>query len=124
MRNGEHAKWVKQSIMFFEWFVVDLDEEWLYNGIRIIFRGIIMKGYEEYLFKYMSGSSTHFIIPVYQRNYDWKTENCKQLFDDLVSVSKNNLNSHFFGSIVSVSDPEGGMLDFLIIDGQQRLPML
>ncbi|MBR5310539.1 MAG: DUF4268 domain-containing protein [Oscillospiraceae bacterium] len=80
-----------------------------------------MKGYEEYLFKYMSGSSTHFIIPVYQRNYDWKTENCKQLFDDLVSVSKNKLNSHFFGSIVSVSDPEGGMLDFLIIDGQQRL---
>lgn len=80
-----------------------------------------MKGYEEYLFKYMSGSSTHFIIPVYQRNYDWKTENCKQLFDDLINVSRNGLNSHFFGSIVSVSDPQGGMLDFLIIDGQQRL---
>ena len=53
-------------MLFIKKFVVDLDEEWLYNGIRIIFRGIIMKGYEEYLFKYMSGSSTHFIIPVNQ----------------------------------------------------------
>ena len=80
-----------------------------------------MKGSEEFLIQYMGGAATHFIIPVYQRNYDWKQEQCKQLYDDLVAVAKDGAKSHFFGSIVSVSDPDGGMLDFLIIDGQQRL---
>lgn len=79
-----------------------------------------MKGFEQWLIQYM-GSSAHFIIPVYQRNYDWKIEQCRQLYDDLVSVARKNLNSHFFGSIVSVSDPGGKMMDYLIIDGQQRL---
>lgn len=80
-----------------------------------------MKGSEEWLVRYMEGASKHFIIPVYQRNYDWKTEQCKQLYDDLVRVIQQGRKSHFFGSIVSVSDPDGKMLDFLIIDGQQRL---
>lgn len=79
-----------------------------------------MKGFEQWLIQYM-GSGAHFIIPVYQRNYDWKIEQCRQLFDDLVSVARKDLSSHFFGSIVSVSDPGGKMLDYLIIDGQQRL---
>lgn len=38
--------------------------------------------------KFLDGSQKRFTIPVYQRNYDWKKENCKQLFDDLVSVVK------------------------------------
>lgn len=80
-----------------------------------------VKGSEEWLVRYMEGASKHFVIPVYQRNYDWKTEQCKQLYDDLVRVIRQERKSHFFGSIVSVSDPDGKMLDFLIIDGQQRL---
>ncbi len=32
----------------------------------------------------MDGHDKRFVIPVYQRNYDWKTENCKQLYDDLI----------------------------------------
>lgn len=79
-----------------------------------------MKGYEQWLIQYL-GSGAHFIIPVYQRNYDWKIEQCRQLYDDLVSVAEKGLPSHFFGSIVSVSDPGGKQLDYLIIDGQQRL---
>ena len=55
-----------------------------------------MKGSECRLIEYMEGSKKRFIIPVYQRNYDWKTENCKQLYDDLVKVIKNNRRSHFF----------------------------
>lgn len=79
-----------------------------------------MKGYEQWLIQYMGGSA-HLVIPVYQRNYDWKIEQCRQLYDDLVSVARKSLNSHFFGSIVSISDPGGQMMDYLIIDGQQRL---
>lgn len=80
-----------------------------------------MKGNEQRLYQYMEGASKRFIIPVYQRNYDWKIEQCKQLFDDLVDISRNKTNSHFFGSIVSSSAENAGQQEFLIIDGQQRL---
>ena len=69
----------------------------------------------------MEGAKKRFVIPVYQRNYDWKTENCKQLYDDLVKVVKNNRRSHFFGSIVSSYQPNGRYTEYLVIDGQQRL---
>lgn len=80
-----------------------------------------MKGSECRLIEYMEGSKKRFIIPVYQRNYDWKTENCKQLYDDLIKVIVNDRRSHFFGSLVSVYNPSGRNTEFLVIDGQQRL---
>ena len=80
-----------------------------------------MQGNETMLFQYMEGSSKRFIIPVYQRNYDWKIEQCKRLYDDLIKVHKENRNTHFFGSIVSSRDDQLGMQEYLIIDGQQRL---
>lgn len=80
-----------------------------------------MKGSEQKLAAYMQGTSKRFVIPVYQRNYDWKIENCKQLYDDLVKVVQNRRKSHFFGSIVSVYNPDGSNEEFLVIDGQQRL---
>ena len=82
-----------------------------------------MKGSETRLVAYMQGANNRFVIPVYQRSYTWKTENCKQLFDDLIKVVREHRKSHFFGSIVSVHNPdaEGGHNEFLVIDGQQRM---
>ena len=80
-----------------------------------------MKGSECKFVKFMEGADKRFVIPVYQRNYDWKTENCKQLYDDLVKIIESDRKSHFFGSIVSVYNPDGHNEEFLIIDGQQRL---
>lgn len=80
-----------------------------------------MKGSEIKLVKYMSGDDKRFVIPVYQRNYNWKIENCKQLYDDLIKIIKQNRKSHFFGSIVFVYDDDGLDEEYLIIDGQQRL---
>lgn len=80
-----------------------------------------MKGSEGKLVKFLDGPGKRFVIPVYQRNYDWKTENCKQLYDDLVKIVKGKRKSHFFGSIVAVYNPQGDNEEFLIIDGQQRL---
>lgn len=68
-----------------------------------------------------AGCKQTLYYPVYQRNYDWKLENCKQLYDDLVKVIKTNRKTHFFGSIVSVYEPSGKNIEFLVIDGQQRL---
>ncbi len=79
-----------------------------------------MKGSEAKLVSYMQGSDKRFIIPVYQRNYDWRIENCKQLYDDLITVIRKERPSHFFGSIVSVHS-DGEFNEYLIIDGQQRL---
>ena len=61
------------------------------------------------------------VIPVYQRNYDWKEEHCKKLYSDLVKTIRDNKRWHFFGGIVSVSDPMGSSSDYLVIDGQQRI---
>lgn len=80
-----------------------------------------MKGNEIQLHRFMEGSEKRFIIPVYQRNYDWKIVNCRQLFDDLLRIQKDNRRSHFFGSIVSALAEDMGSQDYIIIDGQQRL---
>ena len=77
-----------------------------------------MKGTASYLVQFLEGSQKRFIIPVYQRNYDWKKENCKQLFDDLVNVVKQEKLSHFFGSIVSYAHSRN---EVVLIDGQQRI---
>lgn len=80
-----------------------------------------MFGQAKLLVKFMDGSDTRFIIPVYQRNYDWKIENCRQLYDDLVKVIKQERERHFFGSVVSVANSYGATSELLIIDGQQRI---
>ena len=80
-----------------------------------------MQGAEILLSEYMTGAKRRFIIPVYQRNYDWKKEHCRQLFDDLVSLRRKGRKRHFFGCIVSVCDADSLSDEHLIIDGQQRL---
>ena len=79
-----------------------------------------MKGTEAKLISYMQGADKRFVIPVYQRNYDWRIENCRQLYDDLVKIIQKGRRSHFFGSIVSVHN-DSTFNEFLIIDGQQRI---
>ena len=82
-----------------------------------------MKAKEKKFLHFLEGSDKHFVIPVYQRNYDWKREQCKQLFDDLIDISKTN-RTHFLGSIVSIYHDDGEDREYLIIDGQQRLTTL
>lgn len=78
-----------------------------------------MKGDAQPLIKFFDGSDKRFIIPLYQRNYDWKEENCEQLFQDLLKLHNSERKSHFFGSIVS--SIQLGTEDRYIIDGQQRI---
>ena len=61
-----------------------------------------MKGNETRLVEFMDGSKKRFVIPVYQRNYDWKQENCKQLFDDLVKVENGGRRSFWWWTDSSV----------------------
>lgn len=77
-----------------------------------------MKAEERELLRFLEGTDKNFIIPIYQRNYDWKKENCKQLFNDLENAISKKLSTHFFGSIVC--KPED-LERIIIIDGQQRI---
>lgn len=80
-----------------------------------------MKSDAKQLIEFLDGAKNRYIIPVYQRNYDWTEKQCKQLFDDLIQIVKENRKNHFFGSIVSSHATNGSKSDYLIIDGQQRI---
>ena len=80
-----------------------------------------MKGSEAKLIDYLEGAGKRYVIPVYQRKYDWKEDNCRQLYEDLKKIIRDNRDSHFFGSIVSSVMGNGASTEYHIIDGQQRL---
>ncbi len=66
--------------------------------------------------------NNQFVIPIYQRLYSWKKEQCEQLWDDIIKIGGNDkANGHFIGSILYVRDGNTHSSPLLIIDGQQRL---
>lgn len=77
-----------------------------------------MKAGEKEFLSFLEGKNKKFIIPVYQRNYNWKKEQCKRLFDDLEDIIASNFRTHFLGSIVSIYSMGQ---EYLVIDGQQRI---
>lgn len=80
-----------------------------------------MKVETEKLIEQMFDNKRQYQIPVYQRNYDWKKDNCLELFSDVINAYDNG-KSHFLGTIVQVQqDEENGIKRFVIIDGQQRM---
>ncbi|MDR1215830.1 MAG: DUF262 domain-containing HNH endonuclease family protein [Treponema sp.] len=85
-----------------------------------------MKAFENKFIRFLEGHDKSFVIPVYQRNYDWNKGNCRQLFNDLIDVIKNKRTSHFFGSIVYLynDETEENGQEFIVIDGQQRITTL
>lgn len=80
-----------------------------------------MKGSETFLLPFLEGRQKYFIIPVYQRKYDWKIDNCRQLYEDLKRMLREQRPTHFFGSIVSAVVGNGSKVEYHVIDGQQRL---
>jgi uncharacterized protein with ParB-like and HNH nuclease domain len=84
-----------------------------------------MKASEINLNRFLSQTDTQFVIPVYQRNYDWTEAQCKQLLTDILAAgATEKVNAHFIGSIVYIHDDvysASGIRELSIIDGQQRL---
>ena len=80
-----------------------------------------MQAIDKPFLQFLEGVDKRFSIPVYQRNYDWKREHCEQLFNDLLDIIKYDFRNHFLGSIVYVFEDSKPGMEFLIIDGQQRI---
>lgn len=68
----------------------------------------------------MFDSRKTFFIPVYQRNYDWKKEQCNKLIHDIEKAVDRDAREYFIGSFVLVRK-EDDKKSFYIIDGQQRI---
>jgi uncharacterized protein with ParB-like and HNH nuclease domain len=86
-----------------------------------------MKANEVILNTFLSHSKTQFVIPVYQRNYDWTEQQCSQLFQDILDVGSRKGDTHFIGSIVYIHEgvyTSSEVRKLVIIDGQQRLTTL
>jgi len=87
-----------------------------------------MESHEMKISKFLEQRDTVFSIPVYQRNYDWKFEQCQQLFEDILKAGENNdIEAHFIGSIVYIHDgihSAADVAELAIIDGQQRITTL
>ncbi|MCQ9388537.1 DUF262 domain-containing protein [Brevibacterium sp. 50QC2O2] len=77
-----------------------------------------MRGQVTEVYKIYDSRDKELVIPVYQRNYDWKIDNCRQLLDDLAELIATGRRKHFFGAVVGKPDSSW---EWVVIDGQQRL---
>ena len=61
-----------------------------------------------------------FLIPIFQRTYNWKEIHCALLYKDIISPRQAG---HFIGSVVLISNLEttASIPKWQVIDGQQRL---
>ena len=81
------------------------------------------------------GGLVGFIVPEYQRTYDWKIDNIKRLMEDCLSGfdncwrSKDASSYTFLGTIILVNEKQSKERSFdgtslAVVDGQQRLTTL
>lgn len=74
-------------------------------------------------FSELVGGSVQFVIPAFQRDYNWEEEQCQQLWDDIERAGRKRDGDHFFGPIVYIATTGQGaaFTRWLLIDGQQRM---
>lgn len=69
-------------------------------------------------------SPSQYVIPVFQRNYRWETQEWGKLWDSLTEIQQaDKRGNHFMGFLVfvpGIAQP-GQHATFYLIDGQQRL---
>jgi uncharacterized protein with ParB-like and HNH nuclease domain len=85
-----------------------------------------MKAIDRPFTKIINGTM-QFVIPVFQRDYNWTEANCEQLWKDVLRIAEDSTDrGHFLGSVVYVptGDSAAGFTRWLLIDGQQRLTTL
>jgi uncharacterized protein with ParB-like and HNH nuclease domain len=71
-----------------------------------------------------------FIIPIWQRTYNWEPQQWRDLWEDIMDLNEKLRNGetaqHFMGPIVLKTQEQkvGGITKLVLIDGQQRLTTL
>ncbi len=72
--------------------------------------------------------SKQYQVPLYQRTYSWKKDQLERLWTDVLQLAEDRVTTpaltHFIGSLVLAPSPANGpagVMEFLVVDGQQRL---
>lgn len=78
-----------------------------------------MEAQEIYLSRFI-GDNVTIVIPVYQRNYNWRKNNCERLFHDIEKIITSGKH-HFLGTFVCQAQQKNYFVEYVIIDGQQRI---
>ena len=70
-------------------------------------------------------SNGRYVIPIYQRNYDWGEKETLQLIEDVADYAKEDSDRNYYiGSAIVFVRSNNGQEYFETIDGQQRLTTL
>ena len=69
--------------------------------------------------EYLEHKNRIFVIPIYQRYYNWGEKQCERLFSDLLNTIDGK--RHFMGAIVYKAEGDSSFQKHIIIDGQQRV---
>ena len=84
-----------------------------------------MKADKKFFVQDLFKQNVQYIIPCYQRTYEWKEEKCRTLWDDIcVLIERSrNLDGHFMGAIIlfDIDASKQNIPTYWVIDGQQRL---
>ena len=70
----------------------------------------------------LESSEKVFIIPPFQRNYEWEEIQCKELFEDIKLIANDKNKRHYLGNVVFYINEENDLgEEYVLIDGQQRV---
>ena len=75
------------------------------------------------ILKFLKGGDLVFIIPPFQRNYEWGKTQCEELFDDIKSISDDRKKRHYLGNVVYYGKKRSRTngYEYILVDGQQRI---
>ena len=81
-----------------------------------------MRAVEASILNFVGGLDKVFVIPPFQRNYEWKSDECEELFNDIYISYKNN-KTHYLGNVVYYIGQRDGATfhEYILVDGQQRI---
>lgn len=81
-----------------------------------------MKATETSVLSFVGGLDKAFIIPPFQRNYEWKENDCEVLFFDIEKACLTK-QKHYLGNVVYYPGKNDGAAysEYILVDGQQRV---
>ncbi len=69
---------------------------------------------------HIKGTKYKYSIPDFQRQYSWTNKHLEELWKDLNEAYLNKEECYFMGSFVLVEEKDGRLINYHLIDGQQR----
>ena len=81
-----------------------------------------MKANDVPILDLIEGKKKTFIIPPFQRNYEWTKEQCEELFDD-IKIAYETKRTHYLGNVVYYRGENSDSIynELILVDGQQRI---